>query len=79
MSLTDRFAATLNLHVDYLRPASGDLITTASMLRLGKSAAVVDVVAADAAGTAVAVARGNWMISTRELRPQTHNRTMSTP
>ena len=50
---------TINLRVDYLRPAGGgDLTATASVRRAGRTIGVVDIDVTDAAGRLVAVGRG---------------------
>ena len=50
---------TINLRVDYLRPAGGGSLTaTASVRRAGKTIGVVDVDVTDGTGRLVAVGRG---------------------
>jgi uncharacterized protein (TIGR00369 family) len=50
---------TIDLRVDYLRPARrGDLTAVARTLRVGRTVAVADVEVRDAAGILVAVGRG---------------------
>jgi len=50
---------TIDLRVDYLRPASpGALTATARAVRIGRSTAVADIEVVDEAGTTVAVGRG---------------------
>ena len=50
---------TINLRVDYLRPAGGgDLTATASVRRAGRTIGVVDIDVTDTAGRLVAVGRG---------------------
>ena len=50
---------TIDLRVDYLRPAApGALTATARAVRVGRSTAVADIEVVDEAGTPVAVGRG---------------------
>ena len=49
---------TINLRVDYLRPAAGDLTATARVVRAGRTVGVVDIELKDAAGRLIAVGRG---------------------
>jgi len=50
---------TINIRVDYLRPAGGgDLTATASVRRAGRTIGVVDIDVTDTAGRLVAVGRG---------------------
>lgn len=51
-------APTIDLRVDYLAPAQGDLVATGKLLRLGRSIGRADVEIADANGKLVAVGRG---------------------
>ena len=52
---------TMNLRVDYLKPAVGDGITgTARVRRAGRTVAVVDVDVFDEKGSLVAVGRGTY-------------------
>ncbi len=52
---------TMNLRVDYLKPAVGDQITgTARVRRAGRTVAVVDVDVHDEKGSLVAVGRGTY-------------------
>ena len=52
---------TINIRVDYLRPAVGTSITaTARVRRSGRTVTVVDVDVNDAEGTLVAVGRGTY-------------------
>ncbi|MDH4145098.1 MAG: PaaI family thioesterase [Acidimicrobiia bacterium] len=52
---------TVNLRVDYLRPAvDTDLVATAVVRRAGRSMAVADVDLHDGDGRLVAVGRGTW-------------------
>ncbi len=49
---------TIDLRVDYLRPARrGDLVATGRTLRVGRTVSVADVEIRDATGTVVAVGR----------------------
>ena len=50
---------TIDLRVDYLRPARrGDLVAVARTLRVGRTVSVADVEVRDATGALVAVGRG---------------------
>lgn len=52
---------TINLRIDYLRPAIGTALTAkARTLRAGKSVGVVDIEVLDDAGRLVAVGRGSY-------------------
>lgn len=52
---------TVNIRVDYLRPAAGPSLTaTATVRKAGRSIAFVDVEIATADGTLVAIARANY-------------------
>jgi uncharacterized protein (TIGR00369 family) len=53
---------TMNLRIDYLKPAMGPWISaTARVRRMGRSVAVVDIDVEDAAGTLVAIGRGSYV------------------
>jgi uncharacterized protein (TIGR00369 family) len=54
---------TINLRVDYLRPAVGDLTACATARRAGKTIGVVDVDVSDANERLVAVGRGCYAMS----------------
>ncbi len=49
---------TIDLRVDYLRPATGELTATARVRKAGRSVAVADVDVTDGAGRLVAIGRG---------------------
>jgi uncharacterized protein (TIGR00369 family) len=52
---------TINLRIDYLKPAVGDaLIATARVRRAGKTVAVVDIDVSDEKGGLVAIGRGTY-------------------
>jgi uncharacterized protein (TIGR00369 family) len=52
---------TINLRIDYLRPAIGGAVTgTARVRRQGRTVALVDVDVTDEKGTLVAVGRGSY-------------------
>ena len=52
---------TINLRVDYLKPAVGDGLTAiARVRRTGKTAAVVDIDVMDEKGSVVALGRGTY-------------------
>jgi uncharacterized protein (TIGR00369 family) len=53
---------TMNLRIDYLKPAMGPALTAvARVRRLGRSVAVADVDVTDANGTLVAIGRGAYL------------------
>ena len=57
----DRMAPTIDLRIDYLRPAGGSHFTaTGKLLRCGRSVARVDVEVSDCQGCIVAVGRGSF-------------------
>ena len=52
---------TINLRIDYLKPAVGDALTaTARVRRSGRTVAVVDIEVANAEGGVVALGRGTY-------------------
>jgi uncharacterized protein (TIGR00369 family) len=52
---------TMNLRIDYLRPAVGDcLLGIARVRRAGKTAAVIDIDVSDEQGRLVAIGRGTY-------------------
>lgn len=52
---------TINLRIDYLKPAVGDALTaTARVRRAGKTIAVVDIDVVDEASALVAIGRGTY-------------------
>jgi uncharacterized protein (TIGR00369 family) len=51
---------TINLRIDYLRPAGGELRATATTRRLGRTVGVVDVDVWDPQDRLVAVGRGTY-------------------
>ena len=52
---------TINLRIDYLKPAVGDALTaTARVRRSGKTVAVVDIDVTDDKGSLVALGRGTY-------------------
>jgi uncharacterized protein (TIGR00369 family) len=59
---------TMNIRIDYLRPAiNTDLRATALVRKLGKSIAVVDIDVCDASQRLIAVGRGTYGTSTRGM------------
>ena len=57
---------TMNLHVDFLRPAIGKrLHATAAVRKLGRTVAVVDVDVFDASSALIAVGRGTYVATVR--------------
>jgi uncharacterized protein (TIGR00369 family) len=57
---TGRVAPTIDLRIDFLRAAAGDLVASGRLLRAGRSIARSDVEVRDAAGRLVAVGRGTF-------------------
>lgn len=57
VATTGSGAPTVNIRVDYLKPAVGDLTVTGRVRRVGKSVAVTDVEVLDQAGGLVALGR----------------------
>jgi len=56
-----RMTPTIDLRIDYLRPADGgDLTAHATLLKAGRTIARVDVTITDAKGRLVAVGRGSF-------------------
>ena len=52
---------TINLRIDYLKPAVGDALTaTARVRRQGKTVAVIDIDVMDEKGSVVALGRGTY-------------------
>ena len=61
IAVLGRGIPTINLRIDYMRPAiDTDLVATGRTLRAGKSVGVVDVELKDKAGRIVAVGRGSY-------------------
>ncbi|MFW5678698.1 MAG: PaaI family thioesterase [Pseudomonadota bacterium] len=59
----DTATPTLDLRVDYLRPAVAPLVARANVVRAGRRVATVDVAVRDAAGREVALGRGSFAIA----------------
>ncbi len=56
-----RMAPTIDLRIDYLRPADGsDLTATAKLIRAGRSVARVDIEITDDQGRQIAIGRGTY-------------------
>ena len=51
---------TIDLRVDFLRPASGDLVAAATVVKRGRTIGVVDVQIRDANDRVVAIGRGAY-------------------
>jgi uncharacterized protein (TIGR00369 family) len=59
-----RFVATIDLRVDYLRPAlRGDLAAVARAVKVGRTVGVADVELRDEKGAVVAIGRGAYSTS----------------
>ena len=54
---------TINIRIDYLRPAMGDLTARATARRAGKTIGVVDVDVLDAEGRLTAIGRGCYAMA----------------
>ena len=54
------FVPTINLRIDYLRPAAGALRAEATVVRAGRTLGVVDVSVTDESGKLVAIGRGTF-------------------
>lgn len=54
---------TIDMRMDYLAPATTDLVAEAEVVRDGGSVAVADVTVSDTDGTSVATARGTYKTS----------------
>lgn len=55
---------TINLRIDFLRPAGGnELLATATVRKMGRSLAVVDVEILDSSARLVAIARGSYSVT----------------
>lgn len=53
---------TMNLRIDYVRPAIGDSLTGVGRVRrLGRTAAIIDIDVTDAEGRLVAIGRGTYV------------------
>lgn len=58
---TGRVSPTIDLRIDYLKPAAGDaLLATGRILRLGKAVGRADIEVHDPAGALVAAGRGTF-------------------
>ncbi len=51
---------TIDLRIDYLRPAEGDLLAAARTIKRGRTIGVVDVEIKDVAGRLIAIGRGAY-------------------
>jgi uncharacterized protein (TIGR00369 family) len=59
-----RMAPTIDLRIDYLRPAEhSDLIATATLIKAGRSVARADIEIKDAQGRLIAIGRGSFSTS----------------
>ena len=65
-SWTGKGVPTFNLHVDYHRPARGDLTVKAKVLKLGKLASCAEAWVYDAEGRLVASGRGLYARPTEQ-------------
>lgn len=55
-----RMAPTVDLRIDYMRPATGDLLARGVVRRAGRTLAVSDVEVSDANGKIIALGRGTF-------------------
>src|SRR5262245_17355777 len=53
---------TVDLRVDYLRPARGSLLVTARAVKVGRTLGVADIEVRDDAGRLVAIGRGTYLV-----------------
>jgi uncharacterized protein (TIGR00369 family) len=53
---------TVDLRVDYLRPASGNLVVVARAVKVGRTLGVADVEVRDEEGRVVALGRGTYLV-----------------
>jgi uncharacterized protein (TIGR00369 family) len=53
---------TVDLRVDYLRPARGGLLVTARAVKVGRTLGVADIEVRDGEGRLVAVGRGTYLV-----------------
>jgi uncharacterized protein (TIGR00369 family) len=63
MSLTGHVTPTIDMRMDYLAPATTDLVAEADLVRFGDSVAVARVEVYDVDGTHVATAHGTYKTS----------------
>ncbi len=54
---------TVDLRIDYLRPARGSLLVTARVVKVGRTLGVADVEVRDDEGRIVAIGRGTYLVS----------------
>jgi uncharacterized protein (TIGR00369 family) len=54
---------TVDLRIDYLRPARGSLLVTARVIKVGRTLGVADVEVRDDEGRIVAIGRGTYLVS----------------
>lgn len=65
IALLDTVVPTVNLRIDYLRPAAGEfLLASAQVRRAGKTVGVVDIDVTDPTGALCAVGRGCYGTAT---------------
>lgn len=58
-SLLNQPVPTVDLKIDYLRPGkAGDLLITATVVKLGRTVSIADIVVADLSGKQIAIGRG---------------------
>ncbi len=54
---------TVDLRIDYLRPARGNLLVTARVVKVGRTLGVADVEVRDEEGCIVAIGRGTYLVA----------------
>ncbi|WP_052759397.1 PaaI family thioesterase [Paenibacillus sp. DMB20] len=58
-SLLNQPVPTVDLKIDYLRPGrAGDLLATATVVKLGRTVSIADIVVTDLSGKQIAIGRG---------------------
>lgn len=61
-SVTGRSAPTIDLRVDYLRPASGNIVAKSRTIRVGRTIAIADIEVRNSQDVLVAIGRGAFSV-----------------